>query len=99
MSQGRSKVLKEEAGQLKIEIYITSINTKTPKNQRQQSRSRSRKRKTPPSLEKEKDEKSKRYIPSQNSPSSQHQSYISMTSLSATTYEIKDDDPFLKAME
>ena len=66
MSQGRSRVLKEEAGQLKIENYITSINTETPKNQRKQNRSRSKKRKTPPSLEKEKEEKSKRHIPSQN---------------------------------
>ena len=51
MSQGRQKVLREESGQLKLEDFISSANTQTPKEPR--GPTKPRKRKTPPSLEKE----------------------------------------------
>ena len=100
MSQGKQKVLKEEIGQLTIEDFITSTNSQTPKPSREHTRSRSKKRKTPPSLEKDKENQTKKYIPEHIDIQSQSQKNTTDMSVpNLPMYELNDDDPFLKAIE
>ena len=95
MSQGRQKVLHEEPGQLKLEDFVINSNTQTPKQSCEPTKLQ--KRKTPPSLEKEINPKKYNLeISESTSPVGENSA---MTTTVPNVYEIKDDDPIIKAME
>ena len=96
MSQGRTKGLREEAGQLKLEEFIVNANPQTPKNQRETNKPR--KRKTPPSLEKENQPK-KYNLEHEVTDHPILEETIKMSSTDPTVYELKTDDPIITAME